>query len=187
VSIFHRNQLNYDRNGQAHFAIDTTDVWAISSLANGRLETTIPTIYRVIGMLTVRGNSSHPHVGQTIFFNFELEYSQAIDPAVVGTPIVASFGPLGEFSLKTHSALGYFGFFSPDAEIDLLFSSVSNRPVISGQSWLYSCTNAPTGPCAPFYIAPGTNIYGTACAEIFEVPTPEPRPHCLSVTFISSR
>src|ERR1700744_5472460 len=111
----------------------------------------MPTIYRVIGMLTVRGNSSHPHVGQTIFFNFELEYSQAIDPAVVGTPIVSSFGPLGEFSLNTVAApQGYVGFFSPVAEIDLLFNSLSHPPpVISGQSWLYSCTNAPTGPCAP--------------------------------------
>jgi hypothetical protein len=148
-------------------------------------------IYEVIGTLTIPGNSSNPGVGESINYSFELDYTQLVDstPSVVGTPTITSFGPLGTFSLKTVSSQGYVGFFSSVAEIDLLFKSLLSPPppVISGQSWLYSCTDSPTGVCAPFYIGPAKNIYGTANASVYAVAAPEPRTLCRSVRAISSR
>jgi hypothetical protein len=164
---------------------------------DGRLEREMPIIrempkiYEIIGTLTVPGNKSNPGVGQSINYSFELDYTQLqFDyPTVVGTPIVTSFGPLGTFSLGNVSSQGYVGFFSSVAEIDLLFQSLSSPPppVISGQSWLYNCTDVSTGPCAPFYIGPGMNIYGTANASVYAVTTPEYRPICASVRNILSR
>lgn len=154
----------------------------------------MPPIYRVIGMQTIRGNSANPNLRQTIFFNFDLDYSQpqAPSPTVVGTPWVQSFGPLGEFSLRTVSNQGYIGFQSgpvdsPVAEIDLLFTSLAYPPppIISGQSWLYLCNDVSV--CSLFFISPGTAAYGTACAEIFEVLPNEARPPHPGVKQISSR
>lgn len=159
--------------------------------AIGKVEIKMPIIYEVIGTLAVPGNSSHPGIGQSINYSFELDYSQLeFDfPTVVGTPVVTSFGPLGTFTLGNVSSQGYVGFFSPVVEIDLLFNSLSSPPppVISGQSWLFSCTDVSTGACAPFYVGPGRNIYGTACASVYAVPNPEPRPRCRDVRIISSR
>lgn len=148
-------------------------------------------IYEVIGTLAVPGNSSNPGVGQSINYSFKLDYSQLQFnfPTIVGSPIVHSFGPLGVFSLGNVSSQGYVGFFSPVAEIDLLFQSLMSPPppVISGQSWLFSCTDVSTGPCAPFYIGQGMNIYGTACAAVYAVPSPEPGIRAPGVRNISSR
>ncbi len=139
----------------------------------------MPIIYEVIGTLTIPGNKSNPGVGQSINYSFELDYTQ-LDlgfPTVVGTPVVTSYGPLGTFSLRNVSSQGYVGFFSSVAEIDLLFTTLSSHPpVIGGQSWLYNCTGVPTGDCAPFYIGPGVNIYGTANASVYAVTTPDLRP-----------
>lgn len=151
----------------------------------------MPMIYEVIGTLTVPGNSLNPGVGQSINYSFELDYTQLEYgyPTVVGTPIVTSFGPLGIFSLRNVSSQNYVGFFSPLAEIDLLFQQLMSPPppVIAGQSWLYSCTNVPTGVCAQFYIGPGQNIYGTAHASVYAVPEPGPRPRPPGVLNIPSR
>lgn len=151
----------------------------------------MPVIYEVIGTLTVPGNSSNPGVGQLINYSFKLDYTQLdLDyPTVVGTPIITSFGPLGKFTLVNVSSQDYVGFFSPVAEIDLLFESLSSPPppVISGKSWLFSCTDVSTGVCAPFYIGPSMNIYGTADASIYLDPTGEPGMRCPSVRNILSR
>ncbi len=136
----------------------------------------MPIIYEVIGTLAVPGNSSNPGVGQSINYAFKLNYSQLNFgfPTLVGTPFLHSFGPLGSFSRCEVSSQGYVGFFSPVAEIDLLFQSLASPapPVISGQSWLFSCTGISTGVCAPFNLGPGRNIYGTANAAVYTVPEP---------------
>jgi len=155
-------------------------------LAFGAVQANADTIYEIAGTMTVPGNSSSPGIKETINFSFELDYSQIVNftPIFVGTSTVTSFGPLGTFSIGTNSLQGYIGFFSPVAEIDLLglFSPLfSPTPAISGQVWLYNCTNMPTGPCAPFYIGPGLNIYGTASDSAHPVSTPEPGTICLSV------
>jgi hypothetical protein len=69
----------------ARFVVDTT-TGAITSRANGRFETTMPVLYEVIGMLTVRGNSSNPGVAQSFFYIFTLDYSNrsAIYPTIAG-------------------------------------------------------------------------------------------------------
>lgn len=96
----------------------------------------MPIIYEVIGTLAVPGNSSHPAVGQSINYSFELDYSQLeFDfPTVVGTPVVTSFGPLGTFTLGNVSSQGDVGFFSSVEEIDLLFNSLSSPPA-PGYKW----------------------------------------------------
>jgi hypothetical protein len=130
--------------------------------------------YQVIGTMSVSGNSSNPGVGQSINYSFELDYANAGSsfglPTVVGQPVITCFGPLGNFDLKVISIQGYIGFFSPLAELDLLFQTLTSPPppVVSGESWLYSCTVVSTGPCAPFYT--GSDIYGTACAKVYEIP-----------------
>ncbi len=152
----------------------------------------MPIVYEVIGTLSVPGNSSHLDIGQSINYSFKLDYTH-LDPfdypTVVGTPIVTSFGPLGHFSLRNVSSQNYVGFFSPVAEIDLLFNSLSTPPppVISGQSWLFSCTDVPTGACAPFYIGPGRNIYGTANASVYLVSAAETETPATDVRNVSSR
>jgi hypothetical protein len=157
-------------------------------LTFGVAQTNADSVYEISGTMTVSGNSSNPGVQETVNFSFELDYSQLnqdLEPAIVGTPMVTSFGPLGTFSIASiPSTQGYVGFFSPlpvtpggyPAEIDLLgdFSPAFNPvPVISGQAWLYPCTAEPTGPCAPFFIG-GLNIYGTATATVHLVSAPEP-------------
>jgi hypothetical protein len=134
----------------------------------------MPIVYEVIGTLAIPGNSSNPGVGQSINYSFRLNYT-VLDPVgfptLVGTPKITSFGPLGNFDKCNVSSQGYVGFFSPVAEIDLFFQSLSSPPppAISGKSWLFSCTDVPTGVCAPFYIGPGMNIYGTANAAVYLV------------------
>ena len=148
-------------------------------------------IYEIIGTLAIPGNAANPGVGQSINYSFELDYAQLVNgfPAVVGTPTVTSFGPLGVFALGAVSSQNYVGFFSPVAEIDLLFRSLASPPppVISGQAWLYSCTNNPAGVCAPFYVGPGTNIYGPAHASVYAVATPGRKKLFRSARAISSR
>jgi hypothetical protein len=149
-------------------------------------------IYEVIGTLSVSGNSSHPGIGQSINYSFKLDYSQLEFgfPTIVGTPIVTSFGPLGVFSLGNVSSQGYVGFFSPVAEIDLLFQSLMSPgpPVVgSGQAWLFNCSHDPTGVCALFYLGPGKNIYGPACASVYADPEPEPLARWPSARNIPSR
>jgi hypothetical protein len=153
----------------------------------------MPVLYRVIGTLAVPGNKTHPNVGQSINYCFDLDYADAASnfgfPTIVGTPNVFSFGPLGVFEVKNVSTQGYVGFFSPVAEIDLLFKSLMSPPppAISGMSWLFNCTDVSTGVCAPFYIGSGLNIYGTACAAIYEVNATERQPPSTGVRNISSR
>jgi hypothetical protein len=148
----------------------------------------MPIIYEVIGTLAVPGNSSHPGVGQSINYSFKLDYTnlELGYPTIVGVPIVTSFGPLGTFSLGNVSSQDYVGFFSAVAEIDLLFNPLSSYPPVVRESWLFNCTDVSTGVCAPFYIGPGLNIYGTANAAVY-ADTPQPRPRCESVTNVSTR
>jgi len=173
----------------------------VAVLVCGANQAKADTVYEITGTMTVPGNSSNPGVSETINFSFELDYSQLINgytPSVVGTPVVTSFGPLGEFSLgAVVPSQGYIGFFSPllvngtyPAEMDLMgrFSPVGSGaslvPIVYngyGGAWLYSCTNGSTGACAPFYTTPGRNIYGTASASVYLVSTPEPGTLCLSV------
>jgi hypothetical protein len=155
-------------------------------LVFGVVQANADTVYLVKGTMTVPGNSANPGVSETIDFSFELDYSQMVNfnTTFVGTPTTTSFGPLGSFTaIVNHSASGYIGFFSSAAEIDLLgdFSPFFNPgPVISGQSWLYTCSgslgtnNIPI--CAPFVsLDPNfVNVYGTASASVDLVATPEP-------------
>ena len=144
----------------------------------------MPTIYRVIGSMSVRGNAAHPKEVQTVIFSFDLGYTLPGSgqlPTVVGAPDVFSFGPLGDdFKLKVISNQGYIGFFSSLGELDLMVAQLvaPGPPVATNQCWLYSCTVVPTGPCAFFYNN-GQDIYGTACAAVYEreviqIPPPHP-------------
>jgi hypothetical protein len=159
-------------------------------LAFGAVQANADSIFEITGTMTVPGNSSNPGVSETMNFSFELDYSQLIagfNPTVVGTPVVTSFGPLGDFSLAAVIAgQGYIAFLSPlkvgpnqFAEMDLMGSfspAYSPIPIVNegyGGAWLYSCKYMSPGPCAPFDTGQA-NIYGTANDSVYAVSTPEP-------------
>ena len=138
-------------------------------------------LYRVIGSMAVFGNQTNPGVGQSINFSFDLDYSNAQTagyPAVVNKPIVASFGPLGEFYLRSDSQQSYVGFSSPIAEIDLqLFPLTATPPQLQPQPTFNVPNGASlrnpgqTGPTAPFFT--GTDVVGPAWAVVYEFETPD--------------
>jgi hypothetical protein len=95
----------------------------------GGLETNMPhTLYRVIGTMEVSGNQAG--VGQSINYSFDLDYANAQQngglPQIVGSPIVTSFGPLGQFEIQgTGVELdNLVRFRSPVAEIELIFQAL---------------------------------------------------------------
>jgi len=146
---------------------------------------TLYTLYRVIGTMEVSGNQAG--VGQSINYSFDLYYGNAQQnqgvPEIVGKPVVTSFGPLGKFELRGTAVEvdNLIRFNSPDAEIDLTFTSLcitlNTTPVppppIVGGSELYSCHTLPNEPCASFP-APGVFTTGTACAKVYEHQTAVP-------------
>ena len=157
-------------------------------------------IYQITGSMTIPGNSANPGVSETINFSFELFYPEPVVrgfPIVVGTPVVTSVGPLGDFTMNTagvpgNTVSGYIGFFNPPigaasttypevyAEIDLPGDFLV-APSISGWTWFYICRN-PNIPCSEFTsTAPGNEYPDTATATIYKVQTPEPGTLCLSV------
>jgi hypothetical protein len=139
------------------------------------------TLYRVIGTMAVAGND--PGSGQSVNYSFDLDYRNAQQngglPEIVGTPVVTSFGPLGEFQIQGRGVEldNLIRFQSSVAEIDVNFAAlrttpppVAPPPQVSG-SQLFLCIS-PNEPCSWFPRA-GVNTLGTASAAVYEYQTPD--------------